>query len=116
MAQLYLGWMYQTGRGSTQDVEKAEYWFRRAVAADSPKAAYYLATVYWQKHELQQALEWFETSASRGFAPAIYQLGRIYRLGYHVPIDEKKGWEYIERAARKGMCLRAETIGRRGAL
>jgi TPR repeat protein len=122
MAQLYLGWMHQSGKGTPMDLDKAEHWYRQALEADPSRASYYLATVYKDRNKLDQAREWFEASVYHDYAPAMYQLGQIHRFGYGVSIDEKKGWAFIDRAAQRGHVFARSAIardmlrGRRGVL
>jgi len=112
VAQLYLGWMYQTGKGVDKDLDQAENWYRQAIAGDPARGEFYLATVRRDRGDQKQAREWFERSAARGYAPAMYQLGRIYRCGYGVTVDRQKAFEYIERAAAKGHLFARRDIAR----
>jgi hypothetical protein len=104
--------MYQSGKGVQRDLDEAEGWYQRAVHSDPQRAEFYLASVYMEKHDFQQALEWFERSASRGYAAATYQLGRIYRFGVGVGVDRQRGFEYIEQAAQKGHLFARRDIAR----
>lgn len=111
-AQIRLGWMYQAGKGVQKDLEEAKRWYTRAIRSESPKAEFCLATVCWEKRDAQQTIEWLERSAAKGYAPAMYELGRMYNVGYGVPEDTRKGLEYTERAARKGHLFARRTVAR----
>src|SRR5687768_7717283 len=76
-AQITLGWMYQVGKGVARDFERAKFWYRSASQSQSPRAEFYLGTVYWNEGAFADAVTWFEKAASHGFTPAMYQLGRI---------------------------------------
>ena len=83
-AQLRVGWMFHTGNGVLKSVEQAHYWYERAVLAGSAQAEFYLGSLFWNSHEFQKALEWFQRSAAHGFVPALYHLARMYRHGVGV--------------------------------
>jgi TPR repeat protein len=101
-AQLLLGWMYHAGKGVHQNLEEAEKWYQKAAVTDSPEGQFYLATLHRTKRQYQQAIEWFEKSASQGYSPAIYLLGKLYYIGDGVAINKEKAFEYFERAAQDG--------------
>jgi TPR repeat protein len=46
LAQTYLGFMYQMGRGLPQNFELAAFWYRRAAEQGVPAAQYLLAMLY----------------------------------------------------------------------
>lgn len=111
-AQLHLGWMYHFGKGVQRDVNEAKRWYHRAVRSNLPRAEFYLASTYWNERDFQQALEWLKRSASHGFAPATYHLGRMYRHGVGVQADLQKALEYVEEAARQGHLFARRDIAR----
>ena len=102
IAQLLLGWMYHAGKGVDQNLEEAEKWYRKAAVTNSPEGQFYLATLHRTKRQYQQAIDWFEKSASQGYSPAIYLLGKLYYVGEGVAVNKDKAFEYFERAAQEG--------------
>jgi len=121
-AQMKLGWMYQVGKGVDRDLEQAKVWYRAALQTESPRAEFYLGTVYWNESAFPEAVAWFESAASHGFTPAMYQLGRMYRHGVGVAPDEGVAAQYVEEAARGGHIFAQRDLaremvkGRRGLL
>jgi TPR repeat protein len=111
-AQMTLGWMYQVGKGVERDLEQAKFWYRSALESQSPRAAFYLGTVYWSESAFSEALAWFEKAASRGFTPAMYHLGRMYRHGVGVPRDQTLAAKYVEEAARGGHIFARRDLAR----
>lgn len=119
-AQVFMGWMYQTGKGIQQDLRTAEKWYRRAAERNSPWAQFYLAGLYRKQQEYPLAIQWLEKSASQGYSPALYLLGKLYYTGEGVPLNRQKAFEYFEKAAAKGHLFAKRNIahdmisGRRG--
>jgi TPR repeat protein len=111
-AQLILGWLYQVGKGVPKDFDRAKAWYLEAVPSESPRAEFYLGSVYWNESDFPQAVEWFERAASHGFFPAAYQLGRMYRHGAGVQRDPRRAREYVEAAARSGHMFAQRDLAR----
>jgi hypothetical protein len=101
-AQVFLGWLYQTGKGVRQDLDQAKRWYRSALKSNSPRAEFYLGTVYWNQSAFPEAIQWFETAAAHGYAPAAYQLARMYRYGVGVERDPELARRFVEQAAGEG--------------
>ena len=57
--------------------------------------------LYFGPH-MVSAAEWYRRSADLGFAPAMNNLGEMYRDAYGVHPDPKKAFEYHRRAAEAG--------------
>jgi TPR repeat protein len=112
--------MYQLGNGVQADLEEAEKWYLKAAETRHGKAEFCLATLFRQKGQQTAALHWFEKSASHGYAPGIYALGRIYLVGDGVTADREKAFRYFDEAAEKGhlyartRIARDTILGRRG--
>jgi uncharacterized protein len=116
-AQTYIGWMHHKGAGVARDPDEAERWYQLAARSAPPRAEYCLATLCWDRQQTAQMVNRLLNlkSASSGFAPALYDLGRASRFGYGVPVDEEKAWTYYEQAvfARRDLA-RQMLKGRRG--
>ena len=52
--------------------------------------------------DYRKAAECFRQAAERGFAPAQYQLGRLYMIGKGVDVDATLAREWFEKAAAQG--------------
>jgi uncharacterized protein len=121
-AQMYVGWMHHVGKGVEKNLEEAERWYRRALAAQSPRVDFFLASIYWERGQRDKKNEWLERAASKGFPPALYELGRAHRFGHGVPVAPQKSRSYYEEAARRGHLFARREIareickGRRGLL
>jgi TPR repeat protein len=102
LAQVQVGWMSQTGTGTPVDVQEAERWYRKGSEHESGSAEFYLGTLFRAKQEPRSALEAFEASARKGYAPASYRLGRMYLFGEGVTPDERRAHQYFEEAAERG--------------
>ena len=103
LAQVQLGWMYQTGTGTSANAEQAEKWYRAASSAPSGQAEFFLGTLLRQKGHQERALRAFVAAAEKGHVAALYHLGRVYRSGWGgVAKDETKARRYIDEAARRG--------------
>lgn len=111
-AQMKLGWMYQVGKGVERDLEQAKTWYRAALQTQSPRAEFYLGTVYWNESAFPEAISWFEKAASHGFTPAMYHLGRMYRHGVGVPRDQRLAAKYVEEAAQGGHIFAQRDLAR----
>jgi uncharacterized protein len=111
-AQMILGWMYQVGKGVDRDLEQAKVWYRSALDSQSPRAEFYLGTVYWNESDFVEAIVWFQKAASHGSTPAMYQLGRMYRHGVGVPRDQILAAKYVDDAARGGHIFARRDLAR----
>jgi TPR repeat protein len=111
-AQMKLGWMYQVGKGVERDLEQAKFWYRSALQTQSPRAEFYLGTVYWNESAFPEAISWFEKAASKGFTPAMYQLARMYRHGVGVPRDSRLAAKHVEEAAQGGHLFAQRDLAR----
>ncbi|KAF9085291.1 hypothetical protein BGX27_003506, partial [Mortierella sp. AM989] len=73
-AQFYLGVMYKSGEGVTQNKSKAVEWFQKAAIQGSAGAQLNLGTMYNNGDGVAQdrskAVEWFQKAASQGIAEA----------------------------------------------
>jgi uncharacterized protein len=76
------------------------------VAAHDPVAETALASCYDLGVHVQpdgkQSIHWLTEAASQGYAPAQYELGRIYLYGRGVPADYAKALLWEQKAAEQG--------------
>ncbi|HKF21685.1 MAG TPA: tetratricopeptide repeat protein [Candidatus Angelobacter sp.] len=76
------------------------------VAAKDPRAETALASCYDLGLHVQpdgkQSIHWLTEAANQGYAPAQYELGRIYLYGRGVPADYAKALLWEQKAAEQG--------------
>jgi TPR repeat protein len=101
-AQVMVGWLYEMGRGSNQDIDKARFWYSKAANMDSLEGQFYLGSLYRLERKYSEAMIWLEKAAAYMYGPALYRLGKMYELGEGVSIDKEKAIKYLEDAARQG--------------
>jgi TPR repeat protein len=95
-----VGWMYELGLGTAKDLQKAEYWYRKAVNNGNSVGYYYLARlrhVAGNYTEIRPLLE-----KADNYPPALYHLGLLYEFGQGARQDPDTAFQYYEKAAEKG--------------
>jgi uncharacterized protein len=100
--QVFLGWMYQRGVGTRQDIAKALECYSNAATLGSKEGAFYLGRHLIDQCQYAEGKLWLEKSAAQEYGPALWRLGKIYLEGLGDGVDFKKGLEYIKRAERQG--------------
>lgn len=100
--QVFLGWMYHEGLGTTRDVDEARAWFEKAALLGSKEGAFYCgrSAAAFGKHE--EAVRWYRKAASQEYGPALLWLGLVHLRGHGVEKDLPKGISFLERAAKTG--------------
>lgn len=58
-----------------------------------------------------EALTWFQRAAAAGHAPAQFQLGQLYQLGFGVPQDDAVALMWYRRAAAAGLAPAERVVG-----
>ena len=104
-AQFYLGKIYDYGKGTSKNIEKAVYWYQKSSSQGNPKAMYNLAYMYSHgegvEKDLQKAFELYSQAAQKGLPMAQYNLALIYRKGKGVRKDDQKAFEWFYKAAEQ---------------
>jgi TPR repeat protein len=59
----------------------------------------------------KEAVEYFRRAANLHFAPALYNLGRCYRNGEGVPLDQRQAMSYYLLAAQQNYASASVEIG-----
>ena len=106
-AQVLLGEMYLTGRGTSPDERQAREWFRKAAAQGEAIAQDNLGVMYQGgrgglAQDDRQAAQWFRKAAEQGYAPAEHDLGNMYLNGSGVPQDDGQAVAWYRKAAEQG--------------
>lgn len=111
---------YFRGESVSKSIETAVDWVLRAaewekrIPADEmpynfqPGWYMYWAGIYCMTgfgmgtYREKAGVEWLELAAERGYPPAMYMIGEIYRLGHHVEQDFEVAAEWYEEGAEAG--------------
>ncbi len=107
-AQLYLGYMYDSGRGVPQDHAEALRWYRKAAEQGDTFAQLKLGVMYGEGQSVPQdhaeALKWYGKAAAQGNAGAQLNLGVMYGHGQGVPQDYVQAhmWSNLAASALTG--------------
>jgi uncharacterized protein len=97
MAQIYLGFAYQTGQGVTQDNEESLYWFRRVAAnlvAENESNKLYLLPK-------ERFLSFLHQEAQKNVPTAQVILAHLYKTGSGVIQDKHKAFSWMLKAAQQ---------------
>ncbi len=80
---------------------------RTAAAKGDPSAEYEIGVRFAEgkgvTQDLQQAIVWYQRSASQGYAPAQYRLGSMYERGLGLKADLARARIWYQRAAEQGI-------------
>jgi TPR repeat protein len=102
LSMLELGRAYASGIGTPIDVSQAEMWFGKVAQLGSIRAHWYLGRLLMRQRKYQEAKDALSFSAARGYAPALFDIGRLYLHGWGVERDRLKAQNYFERSADAG--------------
>ena len=74
-AQLEIGHHYRTGFFVKQDLNQAQYWYKRVADSGNADGQYFMGLHYWQKEErdyqdVEDAMKWFKMAVSQNHNPA----------------------------------------------
>ena len=99
-AMYQLGNRYDNGDGVEQNPEVASDWWFKAAIKGHIKAAHNLGNYYfYEKHDVENGLKWFEKAASGDSTLSLYALGDIFFNGIGIAQDKDKGLLYYKKAA-----------------
>jgi hypothetical protein len=115
-AQLRLGEMYVTGKGTPKDEQKGFFWFTKAVEQGYTPAQSNLGTMFGQDTIVPQdyatAVEWFTKAAKRGDAGAQRNLAICYERGYGVKQSSYAAYLWFSLAEDNGDPQAEEGVAR----
>jgi TPR repeat protein len=95
---LNLGYFYDEGLGTTQDKQKAMYWYKRAYRIGNAAAASNVAILYRERSEFRLATRWFKKAAELGDGDAAVELATLYMEGKYVRRSKAKSARWVREA------------------
>lgn len=101
-AQNKLAYLYQYGKISETDCDKAIYWYEKAAAQGDTFAMDCLYRIYHSREESETALKWMQQAASLGSHLAMMRLGTMYQRGDRVEQNYDTAIFWYQRAAAQG--------------
>ena len=105
-AQIYMGLLYERGKGVPQDYAESVKWYRLAAEQGKADAQYYLGNMYRNGNGVPQngaeAVIWYRKAAEQGKSAAQNSLGEIYAKGKGVKRDYVKSYMWFNVAAISG--------------
>jgi TPR repeat protein len=111
-----LGNKYENGEGTTNDVDEAVKWYRKAAETGNPDGMVNLGIMYcigkgFQK-DAAEAMKWFHKAADAGNANGLSCLGVMYQNGEGVKKDAAEAIEWYRKAADAGSINGMVNLGR----
>jgi len=104
-AQNYLGILYGTGVGVTQDYKQAFLWTSKAAQQSDPYAQMNLARMYYDgtgtSRDFKQAFAWYNKAAVQGWPEAQFELANMFYRGEAVTQNYKQAANWFESAAKQ---------------
>lgn len=114
-AQAYLGFYYGNGIGTSQDVQKAFYWFQKAAeqgdAIAQNSLAYCYASGIGTVQDVKKAFFWHRKSAEQGYPLAQFDLALCYDKGIGTTADAQKAFFWCLKAAEQGDAVAQHILG-----
>lgn len=107
VSQYFLGKLYENGKGTEKDINKAIEWFEKSANQNYDKAQTYLGILYAKGKEtekdINKSIKWFEKAANQDCTDALFNLGLLY-YDNHEKLDKdfKFTFKYFYDAANCG--------------
>ncbi len=105
-AQYFLGWMYASGTGVSQNYSEAAKWYIPSAEQGHLPAQLNLGKLYANGQGVIQdyleAVKWFRLASEQDFQWAQFSLGVMYANGDGVPKDNVLAYMWANLAAAKG--------------
>ena len=116
LAQLQIGWHYETGTGVSRNFGEAAKWYETSAKQGNAKAMNNLGTLYENGNGVPEnwveAARWYTKSAELGDPNGENSLGAAYQFGIGVPQNRRLAIQWYERAASRNphAALYAKTL------
>ncbi len=101
-AQIMIGWMKESGQGTSHDLREALEWYRKAADRECSVAQFHVGRILMRTGEPSEALRWFEKAASSEYMPAVYRLAWAYESGTGTLVDKDQAFALFNRSANGG--------------
>lgn len=105
-AQYNLANCYTSGNGTSQNLDKATAWYRKAAEKGHAKAQYLLGYCYFEgvgvRKDMAESVAWYRKSAEQGNIDAQRELGFCYKSGHGVKGDESLAFNWLSKASKNG--------------
>ena len=104
-AQVVLGRMYLTGKGTPKNPDAAIKWFRSAASQGNSDGEFLLGSMYLLPHsDIAEGLKWVRLAAEQGNQDAQLLLGKSYMDGLpELPRDPVQGEMWLRLAAKDNL-------------
>ena len=104
-AQIWVGGLYERGRGVERDFGKAMEWYLKAADQGSAVAYFRIGWMYRKGRGVsaddQKAYEWYYKSAERGYYLGQWNLGVLLKWGRGVPEDIVEAHKWMSLAYKQ---------------
>jgi len=114
--QYDIGEMYERGKGTAKDTQKAFTWYSRAASQGNTKAAYKVGFAYLKgigvAENGNKALKWMSIASDKGYVRAHYGLGEMYEKGLGVTKDFDQALKWYKKAMQGGNTQAKQRIER----
>ncbi|WP_443751041.1 hypothetical protein [Asticcacaulis solisilvae] len=102
-----VGQIYENGYAGEKSLPKAVTYFKKAGIVGYAPSEYELGVILYNggdgvAQDKKTAADWLYQAAKRGYANALYAIGRMHDLGDTLPADPQKAIVYYKEAALKG--------------
>jgi TPR repeat protein len=102
LAQVFAGWLSESGRMGPIDLVDAKRWYTAAAEAGSAVGEYYLGGCLLRHGDPSGGAKWVKQAAAQGYVPALYWLGRLHETGRGIAKDAAAALGCITKAAEAG--------------
>jgi TPR repeat protein len=106
-----LGIMYENGKGTKQDRNKARDYYFKATEQGDISAQYSLGRLFLKDGDTEVAFNYFSIAAKQGFDQAQYDLGKMCYDGKGTNKAESEAFVWFEKAAEQGHIQAQNQLG-----
>jgi Caspase domain/Sel1 repeat len=114
-AQMYIGYMFNTGSGVKQDYKTAVIWYKKAAEQENASGQFNLGRMYYNGSGVEQdyktAIMWFKKASNLGISDAQLMLGNMYNLGQGVKISVNEVVKWYSLSAKNGNAMAQYYLG-----
>ena len=114
-AQFRLGYMYDMGKGVTQNYAEAMKWYLKAANQGHVSAQNNIGVMYEMgkgvKQDYSEANKWYQKAAEQGYASAQYSLGVNLYFGKGITQNYTEAFNWLLKAAESGDAASQNNVG-----